>query len=58
MSAYAFYEANDYDEAVLNANFGLGETVVAGMATPDSYRVDRVRTVHGVGYALEPGSHQ
>ncbi len=36
---------NDYDEAVLNANFGLGETVVAGLATPDTYRVDRVRKV-------------
>lgn len=36
---------NDYDEAVLNANFGLGETVVAGLATPDTYRVDRVRRV-------------
>lgn len=36
---------NDYDEAVLNANFGLGETVVAGLATPDTYRIDRVRKV-------------
>jgi len=36
---------NDYDEAVLNANFGLGETVVAGLATPDTYRVDRMRRV-------------
>jgi pyruvate,water dikinase len=27
---------NCYDEAVINANFGLGETVVAGLVTPDS----------------------
>jgi len=26
---------------VLNANYGLGETVVAGLVTPDTYRLDR-----------------
>ena len=33
---------NDYDEAVINANFGLGETVVAGQVTPDTYVVDKI----------------
>jgi pyruvate,water dikinase len=33
---------NSYDEAVFNANFGLGETVVAGTATPDLFVVDRL----------------
>jgi rifampicin phosphotransferase len=32
---------NCYDEAVINANFGLGETVVAGVVTPDSWVVDK-----------------
>ncbi|MEW6282078.1 MAG: PEP/pyruvate-binding domain-containing protein [Candidatus Eremiobacterota bacterium] len=36
---------NDYDVAVVTANFGLGETVVAGTVSPDTYRVDRVRQV-------------
>ena len=34
---------NCYDEAVINANFGLGETVVAGLVTPDSWVVDKTR---------------
>lgn len=34
--------SNNYDEAVFNANWGLGETVVAGIATPDTYIVDKV----------------
>ena len=33
---------NNYDEAVFNANWGLGETVVAGMATPDTFIADKV----------------
>lgn len=33
---------NNYDDAVFNANWGLGETVVAGTATPDTYVVDKV----------------
>ncbi|MCP4429165.1 MAG: hypothetical protein GY803_32160 [Chloroflexi bacterium] len=34
---------NCYDEAVINANFGLGESVVSGAATPDNFVVDRVQ---------------
>ncbi|MHC9538723.1 MAG: PEP/pyruvate-binding domain-containing protein [Vulcanimicrobiota bacterium] len=33
---------NCYDEAVINANWGLGETVVAGIASPDQFIVDKV----------------
>ncbi len=33
---------NDYDEAVINANWGLGESVVAGLASPDHFVVDKV----------------
>ncbi len=33
---------NDYDEAVIDANWGLGESVVAGLATPDHFIVDKV----------------
>ncbi|MGH7239605.1 MAG: PEP/pyruvate-binding domain-containing protein, partial [Candidatus Saccharimonadales bacterium] len=33
---------NNFDETVINANWGLGETVVAGLATPDTYVVDKV----------------
>lgn len=33
---------NDYDEAVFNANFGLGESVVSGVCTPDTITVDKV----------------
>ncbi|WP_293049037.1 PEP/pyruvate-binding domain-containing protein [Mycobacterium sp.] len=32
------------DEAVINANWGLGETVVQGIVTPDEYVVRRRRT--------------
>jgi pyruvate,water dikinase len=28
---------NNFDEVVINANFGLGETVVGGLATPDTF---------------------
>lgn len=34
---------NDFDEAVITANFGLGETVVAGTVTPDTFVVDKER---------------
>jgi pyruvate,water dikinase len=34
---------NCYDEAVINANHGLGESVVAGEADPDLFVVDRLR---------------
>ncbi|MFZ1769398.1 MAG: PEP/pyruvate-binding domain-containing protein [Caldilinea sp.] len=33
---------NDYDEAVINSNFGLGESVVSGQVTPDSFVVNKV----------------
>ena len=33
---------NCYDEAVINANFGLGETVVSGMVSPDQFVVDKI----------------
>ncbi|MEE9280355.1 MAG: PEP/pyruvate-binding domain-containing protein, partial [Myxococcota bacterium] len=33
---------NDYDEAVIDANWGLGESVVAGQASPDHFVVDKV----------------
>lgn len=33
---------NDYDEAVLNANYGLGESVVSGRVTPDFLVMDKV----------------
>ena len=34
---------NCYDEAVISANFGLGETVVAGVVTPDTFVVDKIQ---------------
>ena len=34
---------NCYDEVVINANFGLGESVVSGAATPDTFVVDQVQ---------------
>ena len=34
---------NCYDEAVINSNFGLGETVVGGVVTPDTYVVEKTR---------------
>jgi rifampicin phosphotransferase len=38
--------SNAYDEAVFSANWGLGETVVAGLASPDLYTVDKTsRTI-------------
>lgn len=33
---------NCYDEAVINANYGLGESVVSGQVTPDVFVVDKV----------------
>lgn len=33
---------NDFDEAVIDANWGLGETVVAGAASTDQFIVDKV----------------
>jgi pyruvate,water dikinase len=34
---------NSYDEAVINANYGLGESVGAGHVSPDQYVVDKAR---------------
>jgi pyruvate,water dikinase len=34
---------NCYDDCVINANFGLGETVVDGTVTPDQFTVDKVK---------------
>ena len=36
---------NCYDECVINANFGLGETVVDGVITPDRFVVNKVTSV-------------
>lgn len=33
---------NAFDEVFINASFGLGETIVSGIVTPDSYVVDSV----------------
>ena len=33
---------NCYDEALINANYGLGETVVSGNVEPDQFVVDRL----------------
>jgi pyruvate,water dikinase len=33
---------NCYDEAVIDASFGLGEAIVSGIVTPDHYVVDKV----------------
>lgn len=34
---------NCYDEAFINASFGLGESIVSGTVTPDTYIVDKVK---------------
>ncbi|MHA2174451.1 MAG: PEP/pyruvate-binding domain-containing protein [Candidatus Hodarchaeales archaeon] len=34
---------NCYDDCVINANFGLGETVVDGTVTPDQFVVDKIK---------------
>ena len=33
---------NDYDEAIINSNFGLGETVVGGTVIPDCFIVNKL----------------
>lgn len=33
---------NDYDEALINSNFGLGESIVSGQVTPDLFVVNKV----------------
>jgi pyruvate,water dikinase len=34
---------NCFDEVVINASFGLGEAIVSGIVTPDTYVVDSVK---------------
>ncbi|WDV46786.1 PEP/pyruvate-binding domain-containing protein [Clostridiaceae bacterium M8S5] len=34
---------NCYDEAMVNASFGLGETIVSGVVTPDTYIINKVK---------------
>lgn len=34
---------NCYDEVVINASFGLGDAIVSGIVTPDSYVVDSIK---------------
>jgi phosphohistidine swiveling domain-containing protein len=34
---------NAFDEAMINASFGLGEAIVSGRVTPDTYVVDKVK---------------
>ena len=33
---------NDYDEAVIDSNWGLGESVVAGRLSPDHFVIDKI----------------
>ena len=33
---------NDYDEIVITSNFGLGESVVGGIITPDEYIINKI----------------
>lgn len=46
---------NCYDEIVISANFGLGESVVGGIVTPDTYTVDVVTRKFAIW--LEDSSH-
>ncbi|MBT3427083.1 MAG: hypothetical protein HOL98_14335 [Gammaproteobacteria bacterium] len=50
---------NCYDEAVINASFGLGEAIVSGIVTPDNYVIEKVsmelleKTVNNKAIALK-----
>jgi rifampicin phosphotransferase len=33
---------NSMDEVIVNCNYGLGETVVAGLASPDQFVLDKI----------------
>lgn len=35
--------SNDYDETLINASFGLGESIVSGLVTPDQFTIDKVK---------------
>ena len=53
---------NDFDEAVIDANFGLGESVVAGEVSPDHFVVEkpgekileRTLGAKAISYRLQP----
>lgn len=47
--------SNDFDESLINANWGLGESVVSGLATPDHFVVDKS---NGVAIARHLGAKQ
>lgn len=34
---------NDHDEAVINSNWGVGETVVSGVVNPDLYIINKIK---------------
>ncbi|MGV8906078.1 MAG: PEP/pyruvate-binding domain-containing protein [Acetobacterium sp.] len=36
---------NCFDEAMISASFGLGETIVSGQVTPDTYIVEKVKSI-------------
>jgi rifampicin phosphotransferase len=36
---------NSFDEIILNSNWGLGETVVSGTVTPDTYVINKVTKI-------------
>ncbi|MCP4177625.1 MAG: hypothetical protein GY756_07650 [bacterium] len=36
---------NSFDEIVLNSNWGLGETVVSGTVTPDTYVINKITKI-------------
>ncbi len=46
---------NDFDEAAIDANWGLGESVVSGIATPDHFVVDKLT---GAAIERQPGAKQ
>lgn len=48
-------QTNDYDEVVIQANWGLGETVVSGSVTPDEVVVDKVA---GRVLDIKPGAKE
>ena len=35
---------NDFDEIIINSNYGLGESVVSGIIIPDEITVDKITT--------------
>jgi phosphoenolpyruvate synthase/pyruvate phosphate dikinase len=47
--------SSDRKRVVINANWGLGESVVSGLATPDAYTVDKAS---GARLGLTPGAKE